>query len=263
VAAFTIAMAWTTCTLAADIEVVPPKAPGSPALVFFDGQIEAGDAEKFDVSIRNVDRAVVLFRSPGGNLRAGLNIGATISMKGFATMVPPNHYCASACALAWVAGARRYMEPTSKIGFHAASVQRNGRVQETGLGNALIGAYLTQLQLPLIAVEYITSRPPDDMQWMSITDAMRIGINVSVPSNMPTASQNNSGSDSFDETKREISRAVSNMVKEYKKTGMQGLRKSVEACYARLATSVTLKFARYCFALDHAAMRLLIFTRQV
>jgi hypothetical protein len=148
------------------------------------------------------------------------------------------------------------MEPNSKIGFHAASIERNGRVQESGVANALIGVYLNELRLPLIAVEYITSKSPDDIQWLSITDAMRIGINVSVASNLPSASRNHEESENLEETRKEVDRAVGNMVSQYKKTGMAGLRGSVEACYAHFASTTTIKFARYCFALDHAAMRL-------
>jgi hypothetical protein len=253
---FAVTIGLTVAASAAEIEVKPPQSPGSPAMIFLQGPIESGDGEKFEASVRSVDRAVVFFRSPGGNLRAGLSIGATINTKGFATAVPPSYSCASACALAWLGGARRYMEPNSKIGFHAASIERNGRAQESGLANALIGAYLNQLGLPLIAVEYITFKSPDDIQWLSITDAMRIGINVSVASNLPSARRNNDEEDSLEETKKEIDRAVANMTAQYKKTGMAGLRGSVEACYARFASSTTIKFARYCFALDHAAMRL-------
>jgi len=32
--------------------------------------------------------AVVVFQSPGGNLRAGIEIGRAIHLKGFATLVP-------------------------------------------------------------------------------------------------------------------------------------------------------------------------------
>jgi hypothetical protein len=62
--------------------------------------------------------------------------------------------CASACALAWLAGVKRFMGPKARVGFHAA-FNKSSR-QETGMGNALVGAYLTKLGLPLKAVIYIT-----------------------------------------------------------------------------------------------------------
>jgi hypothetical protein len=57
------------------------------------------------------------------------------------------------------------MMANSRIGFHAAFdiVSR----QETGVGNAVIGAYLTRLGLPYSVVIYATKQGPDGMQWLS------------------------------------------------------------------------------------------------
>jgi hypothetical protein len=66
------------------------------------------------------------------------------------------------------------------IGFHAASVIENGGARERGVGNAMIGAYLTILGLPLPAAIYITKSPPDESTWLNVNEARQVGIDVSL-----------------------------------------------------------------------------------
>jgi len=126
--------------------------------------------------------AVVILDSPGGNLESALQIGKEINVRGYSTSVEREKICASACALVWLAGDKRYMEPTSQIGFHAASVSGSNSI--TGEGNAMIGAYLNSLGMSMDAIRYITRPSPTDLQWLSIRDSMKIGINVAVPSEL-------------------------------------------------------------------------------
>lgn len=116
------------------------------------------------------------FDSDGGSLVAGIQIGETIRLKNFSTLVPNGKRCASSCALAWLGGTRRFMGPESKIGFHSAYNGDTGQV--TGPGNALVGAYLNKIGLPYDAVVYITSASPDSITWLSKADAEKIGIEV-------------------------------------------------------------------------------------
>jgi hypothetical protein len=94
--------------------------------------------------------------------------------------------CALACALAWLGGTRRFMGRGAQIGFHSAYNAESGR--ETGVGNAIVGAYLNRIGLPYSAVIYITQATPDSMTWLTISDAKQIGIDVTLlqPSASPT-----------------------------------------------------------------------------
>jgi len=81
------------------------------------------------------------------------------------------------------------MAARAQIGFHAAYNEKSG--QETGWGNALVGAYLNKIGLPYSAVRYITETPPDSIKWLSISDAEKHGIDVTLvnpASTMPPAS---------------------------------------------------------------------------
>ena len=165
----------TTAARAATIDVVS-LGPKDPSLVKVTGPLESGDKDLFLRKILSLSSAVVAFDSDGGSLVAGIQIGETIRLKNFSTVVPNGKRCASSCALAWLGGTRRFMGPESKIGFHSAYDGDTGQV--TGPGNALVGAYLNKIGLPYDAVVYITSASPDSITWLSKADAQKIGIEV-------------------------------------------------------------------------------------
>jgi len=149
---------------------------GKSALVTIDGVLEANDGEQFKSKTSFLSKAIISFRSDGGNLVAGIQIGEAIRLKGFFSLVAGNARCASACALAWLGGARRFMSADSRIGFHAAYDKSSGK--ETGVGNAVVGAYLTRIGLAYPAVIYITLAPPTSITWLSMADAEKRGIDV-------------------------------------------------------------------------------------
>jgi hypothetical protein len=152
--------------------------PSAPDLIEVVGELIRGDEAKFiEAAIKSVD-AIVVFHSGGGNLLAGMEIGKAIRLKGFSTLVPDNMHCASACALAWLAGRVRLMSNTARVGFHAVYTSEDGETRVSSAGNAIAGAYLNQLGLPTSAIIYITDAPPDGMQWLNFADAQRVGIDV-------------------------------------------------------------------------------------
>lgn len=160
--------------LAADISVI---GSGQGAVITVYGRLEIDDEKRFaNVALQNIS-ATVHLSSPGGNLLAGIEIGKTIRIKGFSTAVPDGSECASACALAWLGGRQRIVGSGSKIGFHAAYRGKNGEV--TSSGNALVGAYVSQLGLTDSAVMFVTAAQPEDMNWLTSNDASRYGIEAS------------------------------------------------------------------------------------
>jgi hypothetical protein len=166
-----------TSARAADISVRPPGADGLP-LVIVSGTIAPSDGEAFAQKVASLTKAIVGFHSPGGHLVSGIAIGETIHAKKFSTYVPTNAWCASACAIAWLAGQTRFMGPGARIGFHAAFSAATGQV--TGVGNALMGAYLNKIGLPSRAVIYISKASPNSMTWLDAKEATQEGIAVSI-----------------------------------------------------------------------------------
>lgn len=165
------------------MSIVNPIATADAATIKIQSRVEkqppyvfvAGDGKLFRQTTAFLTKATISFRSDGGDLLAGLSIGEAIRLKGFTTIVEGTFRCASACALAWLGGTRRFMSPQARIGFHAA-YNKDG--QETGVGNALIGAYLNKIGLPYAAVVYITQAAPRSMTWLDVSEAEKLEIDV-------------------------------------------------------------------------------------
>lgn len=150
------------------------------AVILIEGEINPGDEAKFRSLAMKHDRAVVFLDSPGGRIVPSMEIGKAIRLKEFATAVLPRTTCASACALIWVAGSERFAYPSSRIGFHASYREVGGRQEEAGVGNAIVGRYLTQLNLPERAVIFATVASPDDIQWLDMTSGNASGIDFTL-----------------------------------------------------------------------------------
>lgn len=145
-------------------------------LITIKGEIRSGDEQRFRELALEHDSAVVAMDSDGGSLLSAIEIGKIIRLRGFTTLVPADSVCTSACALIWVAGDERLLSAGGKIGFHASYRTTNGRVEETGLGNALVGRYLTLLNLPERAIVFATAAPPDSVLWLTAENKADSGI---------------------------------------------------------------------------------------
>ncbi|SEE46619.1 hypothetical protein SAMN05444161_5853 [Rhizobiales bacterium GAS191] len=165
---------------AASIRDEPVNGDPDVGSIVVQGEFVDGDEKTFNTAIQKYSKGIVLFESGGGDLATGLVIGTTIRMKGFRTGVAPGALCASSCALAWLGGVQRYLAPTAKLGFHAAYRFDGSVAREAGLGNALVGAYLTRIGLPLESVIYITKAAPEDMTWLTPNDAKKVGIDLRI-----------------------------------------------------------------------------------
>ena len=163
----------------ASIEISPLDS-AEQAIVSVSGPFEAADTEHFRTKTSALTKAIVVLASDGGSLVAGIEIGTLMRLKGFASLVPDGSRCASACALAWLGGSKRFMGATAQIGFHAAYVVKDGLPTETSSGNAIVGAYLNRIGLPDRAVIYITDSAPQEVRWLSLEDAELQGIDVSL-----------------------------------------------------------------------------------
>jgi hypothetical protein len=179
--ASTIALALTTfATNAAEMTAKDmPKTKGMPAysIVWIDGDIVKGDHERFSRIVSNRNRVMVALNSDGGLLHEGLNIGLLIRHKAMGTAVYKD--CVSVCAMMWLAGTFRIVDTDARIGFHAAYRTEGDKPIESGSGNALIGGYLMRLGFSWDAIGYLTSAPPDKVEWLNGANAKKYGIKVS------------------------------------------------------------------------------------
>jgi hypothetical protein len=162
---------------AAQIEV--RSAPEYGNFITVDGVLRSDDGDRFTSLFLNSGASRVLFNSDGGSLMAAIEIGRAIRLRGnVATYVAPTGVCASACALAWLAGSEKYMANNRQVGFHAAFIKENDRKIISANGNAVVGAYLNQIGLSIPAIFYLLKESPDDMLWLtfSVADALQIDV---------------------------------------------------------------------------------------
>jgi len=136
-----------------------PLAGGTEG-IYVTGEILEPDQAAFEEIAARYPRAVVYLDSPGGSLLPAIEIGKLLRAKHYATVVLDEGTCNSACALIWVAGTPRYLEGSAHLGFHASYNEQGGALVETGVGNAIVGHYLSQLNLSEKAVIFATSASP-------------------------------------------------------------------------------------------------------
>lgn len=150
------------------------------ARIVIDGEMINGDEVKFEDLLLDFPDATVVLLSPGGDLDAGIAIGKLIREYGLTTLVESRKECASACALAWLAGTPRVMAEDATVGFHAAYTEHGSEMVTSATANALVGAYVSQLGFPTSVVIYVTQADPEDMQWLTPEDAEELGIDITL-----------------------------------------------------------------------------------
>jgi hypothetical protein len=166
-----VAPAW-----GAQIERAPQKNAQGETLIMITGDITTGDADKFKKTIAGIadGTAAILLESHGGPALEGMAIGELLHLHKYQTAVVGDASCSSACGLIWLAGSPRYISSHAKVGFHAAYKQNT--LEESGVGNALVGSYLTGLGFSYDVIAYATSAAPESMKWLSRADANKLHI---------------------------------------------------------------------------------------
>jgi hypothetical protein len=118
------------------------------------------------------------------------------------------------------------------------------------MANALVGSFLAKLGLNDDAIVFITSAPPDYLNWLDIDSARKLGIDVML-------FENGKLTPSWAQTKSDVvnsRRAVINFHKRYAKLGIGGLIDSVRSCYAKVFQKPDIKIIEYCLVLDWSAV---------
>jgi hypothetical protein len=141
-------------------------APDGEGRVFVDvvGTINDRDFETFKEKTDPIypigagHSMIVTLVSNGGSISSALQIGERIRKRGMSTFVPGDRTCTSACALIWLAGVPRTGRDIPRLGFHAA-YNPTTRL-ETGVGNAMVGAYLRDLGVSYKAIGFMTRKGP-------------------------------------------------------------------------------------------------------
>ena len=195
-------LAWTTTPASAANIVIQECKDGKAGcyLISIYGEIKDGDAKNFTdlVSKKSVTSAVVYLNSPGGVFEEGIAIARLVHQRNFDTYVGDGNKCMSMCAIIWLAGNIRYYTGKSTIGFHgiftAFKDKQSNRIKGSKLlaynaGNALVGAFYSQLGLSDKAIETLTNPAPDEAFYLNTKNIGELGINATrwgAPASSPT-----------------------------------------------------------------------------
>jgi hypothetical protein len=172
----------------ADVALWPRPVPGWTVIQIY-GEIKQGDFGTFQRYTENVDPAatLVIVTGPGGNLSAGVGIGARIHDKKL--IVGVMGMCASACALIWIGGQTEHKffyqhRPgvSTFLCFHQASKapvrELSGHMMSvpSDLGNALIDKYLAALGYNRDMIEWATTANPTQKRCLNPEPAKKFNI---------------------------------------------------------------------------------------
>lgn len=145
-------------------------------IILLAGDIESGDDDTFRELTIRYPNAILALDSDGGALIPALEIGRLVRLRNYTTVVLDDGTCVSSCALIWIAGARRLLSTSANLGFHASYVDDGGVKVESGVANALVGHYLSQLNLPQSAVIFATLAPPSEIAWLNTSNRALAGV---------------------------------------------------------------------------------------
>jgi hypothetical protein len=145
--------------------------------IYATGDIAKGDADKLSQLVRDnkqgsaFDDYTVRLNSQGGSLLEGMTIGNVIRDASLETLISRDGECASACALAFLGGTRRYatgtgigrrMEFGAALGFHGFRPATDTfRMESETLSGSRIATALT--------LEYAAQMKGVDLGWLSRT----------------------------------------------------------------------------------------------
>jgi hypothetical protein len=163
-----------------------------------EGTITVDTPQRFREYVqRNGKVYLVALHSPGGDLEAGMELGALIRAAGATTMVgntvpmpdSPRFrdlspgVCASACAFSFMGGVKRILTPGDRLGMNqfntTAGDDLGTTTVQTLVGRTLIHTLRMGVDPRAIAAASFTR--PDEMYWFSAEEAIELGLDNSSP----------------------------------------------------------------------------------
>jgi len=166
------------------------KHPGTAnkVAVSLAGSIVDGDAAKLATIIRAENDAgrlvsTIRLHSPGGSLLEGVKLAAIIRRAKISTSVASGALCASACFIAFAAGAEKSAHYQGRVGVHGAS-DKSGR--EVGDATVVMARVVKELGVSPAVIGKMVVTPPSQMVWLSPDDLKSMGVTMAgKPAQLP------------------------------------------------------------------------------
>jgi hypothetical protein len=141
-------------------------------------QVGVALAEALHVRIIRLD-------SPGGHIKAALEVADLIRARNLDTYVP--RMCASACTIAFLAGHQRFVSASAKLGFH----QAHGPGLSSEQSNLLLQVAYEHFSLPPAFIAHVLRIPPQDLWVPDLAELRKVGVvtNVAPEGALPVSVQ--------------------------------------------------------------------------
>jgi hypothetical protein len=119
---------------------------------------------------------VVALNSPGGHIKAALEVADMIRARNLDTYV--QRMCASACTIAFLAGHQRFFGATARLGFH----QAHGPGISSEDANLLLRLAYQRLSVPPAFIAHALRTSPQDLWIPDLAELRGAGIVTDVVS---------------------------------------------------------------------------------
>ena len=151
-------------------------------VVLLSGEMQAGDAAQIVAAIQGANMAGrlvsgVRLNSPGGSLAEGIKIADTIRYAKVATVVVNDATCASACFVAFAAGAEKYVSYSAAVGVHGASVDGQ-ETEGSRSATVAMAKVVKELGVPSSIIGQMVVTPPGQMVWLQPADLQSMGVTM-------------------------------------------------------------------------------------
>lgn len=148
------------------------------------GELLDGDSSVLRSTIEGVEARLyeiltVELSSIGGSLYEGAEIARVIRAKSLNVSVAAGNTCASACFLAFAAGARKSIGQGSRIGVHAASSELGEETPASISGTAAMARIAGIMGVPSSIIKVMITTPPDQTSWLTESDLASMGALLS------------------------------------------------------------------------------------
>ncbi|WP_234624558.1 PAN domain-containing protein [Agrobacterium vitis] len=148
-----------------------------PDVISMDGVIDAGSALNFRRVFQAAPNAkLITLNSPGGDVQMGLLIADDIHQRKFATYIPKESKCYSACSYVFLAGNERKVD--GELGVHQISSDSPDLVGAQ-LAISDIIEVLNRFSTPMDVMQIMFKTPPDDMHVFTQDEIERYKLNRS------------------------------------------------------------------------------------
>jgi hypothetical protein len=170
--------------LDADAATLTRRTAQGGADIVLRGDIAPEDADSLAAMLRAIAEDGQPFRalrlnSPGGSLVGGIALAKFIRSHGeILTEVESGATCASACFLAFAAGAPKVAAPNSLIGVHGVADLRGEVSDETRAATRVMGRVSNELGVPVEITDKMIATPPNGISWLTSDELRRMGATI-------------------------------------------------------------------------------------